>query len=394
MPPLTKAAPVRRSNHRYPSLPRYGSGIFAPGNRGLVERYVTGHSPADTPLHELVIDLTHACSARCLGCADGPEMLSTHYASLPTEELADLAYRLPELGVQVVKFYGGEPTLHPGFATLLRALSRNGIQVFVSTNGFHLKQHAAAIRETREYVTIRVSLNAGTRRTHTRIFRPRDRRAHFVQILRDARRPSEEGVRVSMSVVVRREVVNELFYAAKHARNTGAESITFKPLIDPSTKSLQTLPTRTKSAVRREIEAARMLETPTFQVRVSETMEKVFSARRPRDLAQPKPFRTCPFTSFRAVLSPPGILHTCPYHRGSETHVIEGGPQRLNRDWLASPERAQGVARPDARRDCPFFCDRGRAASMLHLLRRRFREEGPSVLSELPVLNRQHPFYI
>ena len=98
-------------------------------------------------------------------------MAKVGHASLSTGRLLDLIARLPALGARVVKCYGGEPLLHPDFALVLRALAAKGLPVFVSTNGAKLGGFISHLSLLREQVTIRISLNAGTESTHTRMTR-------------------------------------------------------------------------------------------------------------------------------------------------------------------------------------------------------------------------------
>ena len=348
--------------------------------RGFVRR----EPLSSAPLTEITLDLTMACQMACRGCAEEGAMAKVGHASLSTGRLLDLIARLPALGARVVKCYGGEPLLHPDFALVLRALANKGLRVFVSTNGAKLGGFISHLSLLREQVTIRISLNAGTESTHTRIFRPQ--RPCFHAILRNARDLSACGVDVAFSFVVRPLSVSEIGRAAAHALHAGATAFTIKTYIHPTTKCINVLSPHQEDSVRAGIGFARSLEGPRFRVVVTETLRAALAARSPADLVQPKRFRTCPFTYFRAVVSPPdpGVVVSCPYHRANPAFVVCRDTSRLTRAWLGSRERHDALEAADARTACPFHCDRTAAANDLYALRERYRTEGESVLAELP----------
>jgi len=354
-------------------------------DRNALMAYVRGGPPATVPLRVVTLDLTMACQMACRGCVEAGAMAKAGRASLSTRRLLDLIARLPALGARVVKCYGGEPLLHPVFALVLRALAAKGLRVFVSTNGAMLGAFISHLCLLREHVTIRISLNAGTESTHTRIFRPQ--RPCFHAILRNACDLSGCGVDVAFSFVVRPRTVSEIGRAAAHALHAGATAFTIKPYIHPTTKRIHVLSPHQKASVRAGIGFARSLEGPRFHVVVTETMRAALAARSPADLLQPKRFRTCPFTYFRVVVSPPdpGAVVSCPYHRANPAFVVCRDTSRLTRAWLASRERHDALEAVDARTACPFHCDRTAAANHLFALRERYRTEGESVLAELPV---------
>ncbi|ADM28611.1 Radical SAM domain protein [Ignisphaera aggregans DSM 17230] len=82
----------------------------------------------------IVWNFTNMCNLRCLHCyqrADRP---------LPDElslsEKLSLVDELDKIGVAAVALSGGEPTIHPDYFTIVKALSSRGIYVATATNGW------------------------------------------------------------------------------------------------------------------------------------------------------------------------------------------------------------------------------------------------------------------
>ena len=84
----------------------------------------------------LVLEVNQRCNIRCTACykhKDG--------ATKPVEQIlaeADLA--LARRRLQVITLAGGEPTLHPELAEVVRALTARGVRVQMLTNGYDLSE--------------------------------------------------------------------------------------------------------------------------------------------------------------------------------------------------------------------------------------------------------------
>ena len=376
-------------------IPDYGTGILAHENRDLLEAWVRGEPLGSMALREITLDATTRCNANCLSCIDEDTREAACHTAFAIRSLLTLVRRLPELGVKIVKLYGGEPTCYRGLEQVLNALAALGVHVFMSSNGYLLHRFLCTLARLRESVEVRVSLNAGTAETHQRIFRTR--RPWFETILANLRALSERGVAVSASLVVRPETIGEIARATRRVRDAGGRQMTIKPLVSPSTKTLELLPEHLKDAALGDIGEAVALQDGAFRVAVSETMHEVLAARTAEDLVQPKPagFR-CAFTAFRAVVSPPepGVVTSCPYHRGSASFVVGRDVARLGAEWLASRERQEGIERPDFQTECTFHCDRGAIALYLDAVKRRYPTEGEQVLAEVPILPARSGYFV
>jgi len=114
-----------------PALRRGISLVF----RGLAEYGVT--VPQRMPAPFLIVwNFTNMCNLRCMHCyqrADKP---------LPDElslaEKLELIEQLDRAGVAAIALSGGEPTIHPDFLTVVKAIASKGIYAAVATNGWRL----------------------------------------------------------------------------------------------------------------------------------------------------------------------------------------------------------------------------------------------------------------
>lgn len=378
------AARVGRSAASQLLVPAHGTSILAPENRGLVAAYVRGAPLGHIPVLEATLDLTMRCNANCRDCIEREAMSGARHAVFSLGRLLALIARLKEVGVRAVKLYGGDPTCFRALGRVLHALAAQGMRVFLSTNGYLLDNFADDIAALKDHVRVRVSINAGSPGTHQLIFRTP--RPWFATILSNAHQLARRGVDVSFSIVVRQETIGEIAAAARNARDVGARAITIKPLVSPTTKHLQLVPACLKDLALRDIGEAVALQDRSFRVVVTETMQEALAARTDADLVQPKPAGLCPFTMFRIVISPPGIVTSCPYHRASPAFVVCRDIARLGCGWLASAERQEGILRADPHTQCPFSCDRGEIALYLHAVKQRYQAEGEKALEEVPTI--------
>ena len=124
-------------------------------------RYLMAAGPGDGPAlpHPLVASLmlTWRCQLHCGYC---PFQAKGAVAEdQPTERWVQVVRRLAVLGVRRVSFSGGEPTLHPGLARLVRAASESGCVPTLVTNGLLLDRQLDPLQHA-GLAAITVSLDA------------------------------------------------------------------------------------------------------------------------------------------------------------------------------------------------------------------------------------------
>ena len=112
----------------------------------------------------LRISVTDRCNFRCIYCMPEAGMVWLPKAEiLSYEEIVDVVGQLAPLGLKRLRITGGEPTVRPQIATLVRMLRAiPGIEdIALSTNGAKLPQMA---RELREAGLDRVNMSADSLR--------------------------------------------------------------------------------------------------------------------------------------------------------------------------------------------------------------------------------------
>ena len=85
------------------------------------------------------IELTMRCNARCVFCSIWTKEYQQELESeMTTEEVKRIIDDLDKLGVFVLNFTGGEPTLRKDLPELITYASKKGMMVTLATNGFKL----------------------------------------------------------------------------------------------------------------------------------------------------------------------------------------------------------------------------------------------------------------
>lgn len=110
----------------------------------------------DVPPVTLELDVSSACDHRCQWCVDPPGVHTGKFMSISTaKRILDEA---KALGVKGIVFKGGgESTLHPNFAEILRLTDAFGFEVGLVTHGGHLTpQIVEAAADCCEYVRISI----------------------------------------------------------------------------------------------------------------------------------------------------------------------------------------------------------------------------------------------
>ncbi len=103
--------------------------------RGLAEYGVT--VPQRMPAPFLIVwNFTNMCNLRCKHCYQRADRPLPNELSL--EEKLSLVEQLDRAGVAAIALSGGEPTIHPDFLTIVKAIADRGIYAAVATNGWRL----------------------------------------------------------------------------------------------------------------------------------------------------------------------------------------------------------------------------------------------------------------
>lgn len=115
------------------------------------------------------LDLVSYCNHNCGWCVDPKHM----NCSLEKTFVSKLLKELKSLGIEGIVFKGGgEGTLHPSFADILKETRELGFEVGIVTNGSKLLDLYETITRNASYV--RVSIDGPTTDSHKRIHRSND----------------------------------------------------------------------------------------------------------------------------------------------------------------------------------------------------------------------------
>lgn len=84
------------------------------------------------------VAITAACNLRCVGCRYGRDFMVGE--RLSWEMLRDIVDDSAEAGLQVIRYYGGEPLLHPDLPRVIAHTIDRGISPYVTTNAVLLEK--------------------------------------------------------------------------------------------------------------------------------------------------------------------------------------------------------------------------------------------------------------
>ncbi|HEY2724377.1 MAG TPA: GTP 3',8-cyclase MoaA [Pseudonocardiaceae bacterium] len=163
-----------------------------PDHPGLLDRF--GRVATD-----LRVSLTDRCNLRCTYCMppDGLDWLPSHQALTADEVIRLVRLAVERLGVQQVRFTGGEPLLRKGLERILRGITatRPRPRVSLTTNGIGLARRAGELaRSGLDRVNVSLdTLHADRFRAITR----RDRHSDVLDGLRTAADAGLEPVKVN-----------------------------------------------------------------------------------------------------------------------------------------------------------------------------------------------------
>ena len=327
-------------------------------------------SPNLSPI-SINLDLTTACNYRCDHCIDWDILNSgvKHDDKALRDSLAEMAQR----GLKsVILIGGGEPTVHPRFADMVRYLKQDlHMQVAVVSNGGRNDR----IHEVAECFTagdwVRLSLDSGSEETFQAMHKPRqaitlDEICEWVPKIKDKNPQLQMGFsfiitwkgaqRDDTKIV---ENIHELLSAAQRAKQYRFDYISIKPFLvraeengsevmDPSRAAdeLQSIVQR----IRASVDEAKKLQDDTFRVVESTNLRLLESQSWEQFTQQPS---NCHMQFFHQVLTPHGVFN-CPAHRSMPRALITGAKGYKDEEACQKTQRKVGdmIVRFDAAHEC------------------------------------------
>ncbi len=175
----------------------------------------------------IVWNFTNMCNFRCLHCyqrADRP--LSSE---LSLKEKLDLVEQLDRAGVAGVALSGGEPTIHPDFLPVIKALASKGMYTSVATNGWTFakkEELEKAVKAGIQYVE--VSIDSAKPEKHDKFRGVPGAWEHAVKALENA---VEIGVSNGMATIMSKETFSEIDDIIDLAESIGVNRLIFFNLV-------------------------------------------------------------------------------------------------------------------------------------------------------------------
>lgn len=190
--------------------------------------------PQNVPaLTQLYVYVTDSCNCACIHCwiyAGAATAGGNGGNFLKPDVLEAAIVEAKPLGLQALKWTGGEPTIHPDFPALLVIQKRHGLQGRLETNGMRITAELAAQLADSGVDQVSVSLDGARPETHDSI---RGVRGAWDRAVAGFGHLVTRGYRPQIIMSLMRRNVTELEDVLKLAAQMGAGSVKFN-IVQPN----------------------------------------------------------------------------------------------------------------------------------------------------------------
>ncbi len=180
--------------------------------------------PQKLPAPFLIVwNFTNMCNLRCMHCyqrADAP--LSDE---LSLYEKLRVVHELDKVGVAAIALSGGEPSIHPDFLTIIKAIAARGMYAAVATNGWRFADidfMKKAVEAGLRYVE--VSVDSANPKKHDAFRGVEGSWARAIKALENA---VKLGVNHAMAVTITKMNINEIDDILDLAQSIGVKRVVF-----------------------------------------------------------------------------------------------------------------------------------------------------------------------
>ena len=172
-----------------------------------------------------------ACNHRCVFC--GLDFMGYKNRKLEMPMLKKIIPELGQLGLKSIMHGGeGEPLLHKDFNEIVELTVNSGIDVALTTNGVLLKK-SVANEIVKHCKWIKVSINAGTAETYSKIHRTKPEDFNMVienmAYASELKKKHKYTCTLGMQIILLPENRDEIENLAKTAKNIGVDYLVVKP---------------------------------------------------------------------------------------------------------------------------------------------------------------------
>ena len=189
---------------------------------------------ATPALHTLYFYLTEGCNLACRHCWLSPkyDKDGSAHATLPVPVFEQAVAEAKSLGLNTVKFTGGEPLLHPRFAELLGGATRESLKVIIETNGLLCDEEAARLIATAPNPFVSVSIDGADAETHEWV---RGVKGSFQAACDAVTHLARADLSPQIIMTLMRRNVDQVEPLVRMAERIGAKSVKFN-LVQPTAR--------------------------------------------------------------------------------------------------------------------------------------------------------------
>ena len=184
------------------------------------------------------LEVTHRCNLHCRYCPCWQTPARKRHDELSTAQWKDVIEQARDMGVALVAFTGGEPTLRPDLFELGAHARALGMEAYVNTNGMLVRPGNVG-RLVESFDTVDVSIDSIDPAVHDQVRgQPGSHRAAMraVDLLLRHRRP---GLLLTVTAVIRPSNVDALYRLNRYLRRRRVQLL-LQPEHDQGTFTSQT----------------------------------------------------------------------------------------------------------------------------------------------------------
>ena len=154
------------------------------------------------------LELTRACNLKCIHCLNNSGIKQKD--ELTKEDLLNLIKKFSSLGVQEIRFTGGEPLLFNGIYDLIKFATEEGICTSLGTNGTLITKDVAKKLKESGLKKVVVSID-GNKKTHDKI----RGKKNYQKAMNGLKYLQKNGINVRVNSVIMKSNMEDVIKLAK-----------------------------------------------------------------------------------------------------------------------------------------------------------------------------------